>query len=233
MTDTISTQVTARPEARTGERGLPHEGMRVAAVAGLAFVVLDVAGTLVAGAPPAANASAAKVATYINDHAGGLRAQLLLGGLGIAALWWWLGALWRMLSTVEGERPRLALTAAVALASGSTLAFVSAVFMATAAIRPIDVDTAHLLFSLSLVTISAAGFGIAVFLIAACTVTVRAASTPRWTGYLGYLAAAAFLVGTLGVVSDASVYPNVATLAFFVWCVWTVVMSVLMWRSAD
>ena len=233
MTDTISTQVTARADARTAERGLPHEGMRAAAVAGLAFVVLNVAGTLIAGAPPAANASASKIATYISDHAGALRAELLLGGLGIAALWWWLGALWRMLSKVEGERPRLALTAAVALAIGSALALVSAVFMATAAVRPIDVDTAHLLFSLSLITISAAGFGIAVFLIATCTVTARATSTPRWTAFLGYLAAAAFLVGTLGVVSDASVYSAVATVAFFVWCVWIAAMSVLMWRAAD
>ena len=84
-----------------------------AAIAGVAFVVLDVAGAFLPGAPPASDASAAKIAAYFHDHSGAIKAQLLLGGLGIAALMWWFGALWRMLSRAEGERPRLAIVAAV------------------------------------------------------------------------------------------------------------------------
>ena len=232
MTDAISTQSSARTEARQGATRTPTQGLRAAATAGVAFVVLELVATFITGVPPASNASAAKVAAYFHDHAGALRAQLLIGGLGIAALWWWFSGLWHMWRTADDERPGLPVTAAIGLASGGALVLVATAFTATAAIRPIDVATAHLLYSLSLVTIAAAGFGVAVFLIAACTLTDRAASAPRWTSYLGYVAAVVFLFGTLGVVSDASVYTNGATLAFLLWCVWIVVMSALMWRAA-
>jgi len=136
-------------------------GARLAAAMGVAFVALSVASTFAAGAPPASDASAAKVAAFFHDHSGGIRAQLLLGALGLAALIWWFGALWRTLSRAEHERPRLAVVAAVGLAVGASL-------------------------------------------------IVPSPATKNATAY------------------------NVAGLvAFFVWCVWIVAVSVTMWRSAD
>ena len=58
------------------------------------------------GAPPASDASTAKISTYFHDHASGIKAQLFVGTLGIIALLWWFGALWRMLSRIEDERPQ-------------------------------------------------------------------------------------------------------------------------------
>ena len=204
----------------------------VAAVAGVAFVVLDVVGTFLPGTPPASDASAAKIATYFTDHSGAIKAQLLVGGLGIAALLWWFGTLWRMMSRAENERPRLAMVAAVSLGAGLVLAMISTAIMTTAAIRVDNADMTHLLYSLSLVIISAAGFAIATSLVATCIVTYRADIAPRWTSYLGWVAALAFLASTGGAVSAANIYNILAIVAFLVWCVWILAMSAVMWRGA-
>jgi hypothetical protein len=203
---------------------------RSAAIAGFAFVVLNVVGALAPGSPPASNASAAKIAAYFADHSGAIKAQLLLGAIGIAALMWWLGGLWRLMSRAEGERPRLAIVAAVALASGLTLALVSGIATSTAAIRAESVDTTHLLYTMSLVAVSAAGFGIGLSILATCVLAFRTQFVPRWTGYLGGVAALAFFVGGLGTVTDGSAVNTIAFIAFFVWSVWIVVISALMWN---
>jgi hypothetical protein len=208
-------------------------GARLAASAGVAFVVLSVASTFAAGAPPASDASAATIATYFRDHSGGIRAQLLLGGLGLAALVWWFGTLWRALSRAEDERPRLAIVAAVGLAIGAALALVNGVVVATAAIRVEDVATTRLFYSFSLVAISAAGLGIGTFLLATNTVTYRARITPAWVSVIGFVAAVAFLGSSLGSVTDAQAVNLLGLVAFFVWCVWILAVSATMWRGTS
>jgi hypothetical protein len=205
--------------------------MRSAAIAGIGFVVLNVVSAFAPGAPPASDASTAKIASYFRDHSGGIKAQLLFGGIGIFALMWWLGALWRVLSAAEGERPRLAIVAAVSLASGLTLALVSGAVNAAAAMRAVDADTTHLLYSLSLIIIAAAGLGIGTSLVATCVITYRAGITPRWASYLGWVAALAFLAGSLGTVSDSSVVNGVGLMAFLLWCVWILAISGGFWRG--
>src|SRR5690242_19449656 len=95
---------------------------RRAAAAGVAFVAFSVASTFVAGAPPASDATAAKVTSYFHHHGGAIKLSLWLGGIGIMALLWWLGALWRMLSRAERERPRLTVVACISLGSAMALA---------------------------------------------------------------------------------------------------------------
>jgi hypothetical protein len=205
--------------------------MRSAAIAGVAFVVLNVAGTFAPGAPPASDASTAKIVSYFRDHSGGIKAQLLLGGLGIAALLWWFGALWEMLHRSEGERPRLAIVAAISLVSGLTLALVSGAINAAAAIRVVNADTTHFLYSFSLVVIAAGGLAIGTSLFATCVVAYRTNIVPRWISSLGWVAALAFLVGSLGTVSDSSAVNGIGLVAFLVWCVWILAVSALMWRG--
>ncbi len=207
-------------------------GTRLAAAAGMAFVVCNVVAAFLPGTPPASDASAAKIATYFTDHDGAIKAQLLLAGLGIAALLWWFGALWRVLSDAEGARPRLATAAAVSLATGLTLGLVSGTITSTAAFRVDDVRTTHMLYTFSFVVISAAGFGVGVFLLATSAVTYRAGIGPRWISYLGWLAAAAFLAGVAATVTDAGAVTALGLIAFLVWCAWIVAISAVMWRSA-
>jgi hypothetical protein len=229
---TTTTRETPQPRANGQPASDETSGIRLAAAAGVAFVVLSVASTFSAGSPPASDASAAKIASYFHDHSGGIKAQLLLGGCGIVALMWWFGALWRMLNRAE-RQPRLSIVATVAFAIGSTLALLNGTVVATAAIRVNDVATTHLFYSFSLVAISAAGFGIGTFLLATNTVTYRARITPVWVSGLGFVAAIAFLGSSLGVVTDSAAVFALGLIAFFVWCVWILAVSVIMWRSAS
>jgi hypothetical protein len=235
-TTTPTTTTTSRESAlptTLSSRGNPEGAgwARPAAVAGLAFVVFDVVGTLLPGSPPASDASAAKVAAFFAGHSGAIKAQLLLGGIGIAALFWWMGALWRILSRAEGEHPRLTVVAVVALATGVALALLNGAINATVAIRVVNADTTHLFYSFSLVVIAAAGFGIGTSLIATSAVTYRARITAPWISFLGWFAGIAFLVSTLGAVTDSNVVNLIGLAAFFVWCVWIIAISAVMWRA--
>jgi hypothetical protein len=231
MTDTTTRERAPQAAHLAGETFDEFRGARSAAAAGVAFVVLNIAGTFAAGSPPASDASTAKIAAYFNDHSGAIKAQLLLGGLGIAALMWWFGALWRLLSRAEGERPHLAIVAAVSLASALTLGIVNGVANATAALRAGDPETTHVLYTLSFVVIAAAGFGLAVFLTATSLVTYRGRGVPRWMSFLGFAAAVAFLVSGAGTVNDSGALSAVGLIAFLIWCVWILAMSTVMWRE--
>ena len=112
-----------------------------------------------------------------------------------------------------------------------TIALFSGAITATAAIRVDDVDTTRLLWSLSLVGFATAAFSIGTFLVAACVVTYRVNIAPRWTSYLGGLAAIAFLVGSLGTVSDSNAINSIGLLAFLAWCAWILSVSVGLWRG--
>ena len=209
----------------------PASAFRTAAAAGVAFVVLDVVGTFVPGAAPAGDASTAKVAAYFHDHATGIKAQLFLGTLGIVALLWWFGALWRLLSRVEDERPQLAMVAAVSLAVGVVLAIMSSAITAAAAMHGVNAETTRSMYAFSLVTVAAAGIAIAVFIGASCAVLYRSKDVPRWTNYVGLLAALVFLIGGFGTVTDANAVNMLGLVAFVAWCVWIVAVSVVMWHT--
>lgn len=230
MTTTTSQQP-VRPAAQPRTAVDEPRWARSAAVGGFLFVVLNVIAAFAPGTPPASDASAARIAAYFRDHGGAVKAQLLLGGIGIAALLWWSGALWRIISRAEDGGPRLAVVAAVSLTTGLTLALVSGIATSTAAIRLGSGDTAQLLFGMSLVAIAAGGIAIAAFLVATGVVTYRTQVVPRWTSYLGWAAALAFLVGGIGTVTDSNAVNLIGLAAFLIWCVWIVVMSVFMWRD--
>jgi len=222
MTTATTTTENSAPRGTIDERATfdGTQGARVAAAAGIAFVVLDIVGTFLPGAPPASDASTARIAAYFSDHSGAIKAQLLLGGLGIAALMWWFGALWQIVSRAEDGRTRLAVIAAITLGSGLTLAIINGVANATAALRPESADAQHLLYTLSFVVIAAAGFGIGAFLVAVSSVTYRSRIVPRWISYLGFAVALAFVASGGGTVRDANVFNLLGLIAFLGWCVW-------------
>ena len=80
--------------------------------------------------------------------------------------------------------------------------------------------------------IAAAGFGIGTSVLATCVVTYRARITSPWISVLGFAAALAFLASTIGTVTDRSGTVALGLVAFVLWCVWILAVSVTMWRSA-
>lgn len=206
---------------------------RYAAAGGLAFVVLNVVGALLPGAPPSSDDSPDKVATYFKDHAGSIKIGQVLAGLGTIGLLWWLGSLWRMMCRAEDERPRLATVAAVSLGMSGVLALLSGAITSTTAIRIDDIQGGSKLFlTLSTVVISTAGFFLVAFLAAVNALNYRTKMLPVWLTYLGWVVSAGFLVASFGSASDANVFGFLGLGSFLVFCVWVLGVSNSMWRGS-
>jgi hypothetical protein len=207
---------------------------RYAALGGFVFVVLNVVGGFLPGSPPAIDDSPKQIAAYFKDHNGAIQAAGFMAGIGTIALLWWLGSLWRMMCRAENERPRLAVVAVVSAGAGGTLAAMSGAFTAQTAIYIDSVgEGAKGLFTLSMITISASGFFVVAFLSAVCALNWRAQMMPRWTSYVGWLAAAGFLVASGGYASGRNLFGVVGFISFLVWCVWILAVSTFMWRGAS
>jgi hypothetical protein len=205
---------------------------RYAAVGGVVFVVLAVIGAVLPGSPPASDASAAKVAKYFRDSAGSIQAAQVFLGIGIIGLLWWFGSLWRMMVRAEDGRPRMAVVAVIGLTAAAGLVLLSGAISSATALRINDLgDGSRFSYALSGVVISTAGFGIVAFLGAVCALNYRTNFMPQWLTYVGWLAAAGFLVASLGSASDNTAFVVFGFLSFFVWCVWIVGISVAMWRG--
>jgi hypothetical protein len=204
-----------------------------AALGGIAFVVLNVASFTLAGAPPATDAPTAKVVAFFNDHASAIKTEQLLGALGVVGLFWWFGAVAKLLRQHDDGAARLTTVAAVGLAVGVTLALLCGALYSTAAIRIDSLgEGVQLLWTLAAVTIATAGLAMGTFITATCVVNQRSRLFPTWTNYLGGLAALAFLVGSVGITTDSNAVNSVGYLAFVLMSAWIVCVSVPLWRRA-
>jgi hypothetical protein len=207
---------------------------RYAALGGIVFVVTNIVGAFLPGSPPSSDDSATEIAKYFSDHAGAIEVATLLLGIGVIGLLWWFGSLWRLMAKAEGERPRLAVVALSGLVVAATLTLVGASISSTVALRIDDAvaqGTAQFFFILSFVLFSAAGFGIVVFVAAVTSLSYRTKMFATWINILGWVAALGFLISTLGVVSDASWLFVAGLVAFLVWCVWVVAISIILYRQ--
>jgi hypothetical protein len=205
---------------------------RYAAVGGVVFVVLNIIGALLPGAPPAADDSAAKITEYFRDHTGAIEAAQVFLGVGTIGLVWWFGSLWRMMVRAEDGRPRMAIVALLGLAAAAGLVLLSGALTSATALRIDDVGGgSRFFYVLAGVVIATAGFGIVAFLGAVCALNYRTNFMPQWITYLGWLAAAGFLGATLGSVSDNAAFLVLGFVSFLLWCVWIIGVSVVMWRD--
>ena len=74
------------------------------AAAGLVFVGIEIAGIAIqGGATPSRHTSAGSIATFFRDHARSVELSEVLAAFGLAALLWWFGGLWELITTA---RPR-------------------------------------------------------------------------------------------------------------------------------
>jgi hypothetical protein len=207
---------------------------RMAALGGVAFVVLTVVGIAIAGQPPTFDDSPAEFTTWFHDHAGALELGQLLTGLGLIGLAWWFGTLWRMMVAAEDGRPRLAIVAALGLASSGSMALVSGVINSAMALRVDEApDAAKFFYTMSLVAVSSAGFGAVVFLGAVCALSNRARMWPQWITVIGWLAALGFLLGTGGSASDETIFAIAGFVGFVLWAVWVIAISMQMWQRSS
>jgi hypothetical protein len=180
---------------------------RVAAVAGVLFVVAFVVGQYVAPdlVYPEEQVGGVQLTFYVN-YENALLAQAILFGVASALLLVFVGGLRAFLARAEGQDPRLApvVVAAGAVAAGLVL-LRAAIVVALTALRGNEVGVhaqgsawaARALFYLEGAVADMVLFPLAVFLAAAAVVLVRTGVLPGWLGWVG--AALAVLVGVLGV----------------------------------
>jgi hypothetical protein len=207
---------------------------RYAALGGIWFVVLNVIGAFLPGSPPKTTDSALKIAKYFHDHHRAIEIGTLLLGLGLIGLFWWFGSLWRTMVDAEGGSARMAAVALIGLGVAAPLALISGVINSTIALQlaALSVATVKFFYIMALVALAAAGFGIVTHVAAVTSLSYRARLFPLWANVIGWLTALLFLVSTIGVVTDRNWVGVLGLVAFLVWCVWIVVVSIHLWQRS-
>ena len=204
---------------------------KYAALGGVAFVVLSVVGTFIAGSPPAADDSATEIAEWFSDNSGAIQAAQFINGLGLIALTWWAGSLFRKLARAEDGRPRLSVVAIVGLIFGGVFAMAAGAIQSATALRIDELgEGSQIFYSLSIVCISTAGFGIVTSLGAINALSLRTKVFPQWITYIGLLAAVLMLIGTIGTASDSGAFLVFGILGFLVWSIWILGVSYELWK---
>jgi hypothetical protein len=184
---------------------------RVAAVAGMLFVVVLVVAQYVAPAPvyPVEQVGGLVASFYVN-YEGRLLAEAILVGVASVLFLVFLGGLRAFLAWAEGPQPRLApvVAAAGAVTAGLVL-LQAAILTALITLEGNELGVraeggswaSRALFYLQGAVGDLALFPFAVFLGAAAAVLLRTGVLPRWLGWAG--AAFGLLVGVLAVGSVA------------------------------
>jgi hypothetical protein len=131
----------------------------------------------------------------------------------------------------EQGTPRLAVVSLAGLLLGGTIAFASAVVLATLALAGGD-DGVVTLYTLGAVFLSAAGFGLGSHLLATNMLAARSRMMATWLVVVGLVAALAFLVSAvLGALSNDATSNTVSLTDFALWLVWILGVSQRMWSD--
>ena len=207
---------------------------KYAALGGVLFVVANIAGAAASGEPPAPDDSAAKIAEWFADKDSGILLSQALAGIGSIGLLWWAGTLWRRMSTAEGK-PRLAVVSMLGLAISGALYLTANGMLAAAALRIDELgEGSQIFFALNGVLLAAAGFFVAAHVGATSALGLRTRSLPAWLCWLGAVDALAFVVaGVIGSSSDSGASMVIGIVSFLAWSIWTVGVSVTMWRDGS
>jgi hypothetical protein len=213
-----------------------HSRERSLALAGIVAVILMVVGAVVPGSPPKPDDSAAKIARFLVDNGDQIRWAGFIGVLSSIAFLGWLGAVWRLLRRGEGGVPLLAVAAALGAVMAAALFNVASVLLSVMAIIGPNAmgPTATRLFYLLFNNLGSAGaIGLALFVGAFSIVIIETGVLPKAIGWVGALIAIVLLAAGGGVASTRDVFFVLAFIGFIGFGLWTIVVSVMMFRSAE
>jgi hypothetical protein len=207
---------------------------RSLALAGVVFVVLVLISAFLPGSPPKPDDSAAKIAKFVVDNNDQLRWAGFVGLLAAIVLLGWLGAVWRTMRRAEGGTPMLAVGAALGAGLAAALFSVGGILMsAVAIVGPAQLGNPDTRFFYILFNAlgSAGAIGLALFIGAFASVILETGVLPKVMGWLGVLVALALLVAGGGVASTRDVFFVFGFIGFISFAIWTLVISVLMFRA--
>lgn len=203
---------------------------RYGLLAGVVFVVLNVIGMLVGGAPPARDASAEKITEYFVDNASGIKLGAILFGFALIFGLWWLGSLWRVIGTLEASGPRLALIAVIGFVMSGAVAGIGQALWAGPALRIDSLSaTAELVWSIGFAAYSLVMATTAAHMLALAALVMRTKFLPVWMGWLALLSAATCAVAIVGAGNESNVFLIMQMIGFLSWMLWVLISSVLLY----
>lgn len=183
-----------------------HE-LRWGGFAGIAFVVLAVAASMLPGLPPKVTASSNEITGYVTDGQGQLMLAALLSAVSAALVIWFTAAFAEALrERAERSDVHLALMAGAVLVGAAI--FMSAVgyaVMANGVEGRVDLLTVAI-FQATMVLNSMIGLAAAVPLAAAGIGVLRTRMLPDWLGYVALAASAVSAIGSLAIFATSGDY---------------------------
>lgn len=197
---------------------------------GVVYVVLGVAGVVVAGSgQPTFPAEAEEAAQWFADDTGQVLASAVLWYLALIPLFFFLGVLRSRLRAVEGDDDRLAWTASTAGAAGVAVVAVAVSVQALGALRAQEDDgipegLAQLYADLANIVYGAGApilLGIAVLAVAALTFR-KGAPLPPWLAWITVLFALVAFIPPISWV-----------FSFFLFNLWVLAVSILLFVDHD
>jgi hypothetical protein len=201
-----------------------------AALAGVVFVVLSVVGAFIAGSPPKVSDHDPKIIKYTTDNRDALRIAAYLAGIAVAFFLFFLGVVWTKVRQAEGGNGRLAVTALAGGVATAAIASVGFGISAYGALHPVE---SPFTYRLSAIIFGLLSFAILVFVEASSIVIIRTKFLPAWLGWLGMLSALLWLIGGAAVATENDTIFVFGFVAFLVWALWLLILSVMLFRTSD
>ena len=171
----------------------------------------------------------------MKDNGDAIRWAGYVGVLAAVGLFWWLGAVWRMLRRAEGGTPRLAVAAVAGAVFGAMAAALAGIVLGVVGIVGVagsgGAAGTRFFYILSFNIGIATGVGIAVFAGATSAVIIRTGVLPKALGWFGALVALLGIVGTAGVASTRDVFFVIGFAGFLGFALWVLIASVMMLRG--
>ncbi|MGH2752972.1 MAG: DUF4386 family protein [Actinomycetota bacterium] len=207
---------------------------RLSAWSGVAFVVLILASSFIAGeSSPTVTDSPEEVTSYLVDNNDALLVGNFLSSLAGVAFVVFLAGLYQRLRETDRQTGEpwafIGLIGAILLGVAATIAQAAASVAILRAEEGTGVAAAF--FDLSLMGYALTGVMITIMLIGFSMAMARARLMPMWVTWLGYVGALVGLVGSASAGSRSDTLGFIGFLAFLVFTLWVLSVSVLLMRS--
>ena len=185
-------------------------------VAFIIFLNTDPSGGNTPRLPNIANAQAAPA--FYATHLNGIKAQVMLNGLGLILFLWFLGTLWGVLRAAESGPARGSAIASGGALVGVALTLVGLVLTATSTLATTlpQGETVSTLYTAAALSFAFGGGAFAVFFFGVAEVSLRAEALPKWLGWLAILAGIACVFGFVTPYAQSGIFnPATGGLGFY------------------
>ncbi len=207
---------------------------RYAWVAGIVSIVLFVVATFIAGTPPNPNDSVRKIFNYIHDNPDPIRWSAYIIDVALVLFAFWLAALTSMVRRALQVPSGLVMLVVIGGVIGIAVALIGTAIgnIQVLRFRELGPTGIHFFFGLGYLVGAVGDFGTAILTGAIALVAFRGGPFPSWFAAISGALALVFVVAGIGIATFSSGIATLGLIAFLVWALWVVVLSVLGLRSS-